>query len=620
MTLIVDREISVFLDNSLGWGTSGEEPEPSLGWGSGARSYLFTRPERVITCTKVVDLPGALAALEEGVAAGYYAAGWIAYEAGYGFEPCLAPLVPQTGGAPLLWFGLFARRQTLDPGQREAYWAARAGGAFETSEPALDLDEAAYSAVVGRIKDYLAAGDVYQINHTLKYHYSLTGDVAAYYAALRPSQPVAYGGFIQSPQRAILCFSPELFLRRRAGMLYGRPMKGTAPRGRTVREDAEQAAWLRHDEKSRAENLMILDLLRNDFGRLADTGGVEVTGLYEIETYRSLLQMTSGVRARLRPGLGLAAIIASLFPCGSITGAPKIRAMEIIRELEPRPRGVYTGAIGMIEPGGDFVFNVPIRTIAIAPDGAAELGVGAGIVADSSARDEFAECRLKGRFATAPQPAFALIETLLWRAPGGYWLLEGHLERLAGSAHYFGHAWDRAAVCDALAQTADGLDDRRCWRVRLLHSVSGAVSVTATPLEQEPGAEEQRPASIMLADQSTSSDDIYLFHKTTNRAVYDAAYVRAVAAGHIDVVFTNQRGEITEGARNTIFAEIDGVLYTPPVDCGLLPGVMRDYVLAAGKPEAREKILTPAELARAEKLYLANAVRGLRPVVLHPRS
>jgi para-aminobenzoate synthetase/4-amino-4-deoxychorismate lyase len=331
------------------------------------------------------------------------------------------------------------------------------------------------------VKDYIAAGDVYQINLTQKFFFDFEGDPAALYAALRRKQRVAYGGLIGAPELSVLSLSPELFLRREGQHMSTRPMKGTAPRGRTPREDARLKTWLAMDEKQRAENLMIVDLLRNDLGRVSRIGSVEVTDLFTVETYRSVHQMTSGISSELRSDMGLTDMLRALFPCGSVTGAPKVRAMEIIRELEGGPRGVYCGAIGHIAPSGDCQFNVAIRTVVL--DGAnGEMGIGGGIVADSKEESEYEECLLKAHFLTKVDAPFELIETLRYETGKGYHLLERHLARLQASAQHFGYPFSREAVLDALNGEGARITAQVAL-VRLLLAEDGTITVTSREIE-----------------------------------------------------------------------------------------------------------------------------------------
>jgi para-aminobenzoate synthetase/4-amino-4-deoxychorismate lyase len=401
-------------------------------------------------------------------------------------------------------------------------------------------------------------------------------------------------------------------------------MKGTMKRGRTGDEDRSYLQMLRNDEKNRSENVMIVDLLRNDLSRLvAATGGgfVNVASLFDVERYQSVFQMTSSIVAdRLKENsVSPEEMLQALFPCGSVTGAPKIRTMEIINELEEQPRGVYTGAIGYFSPAGKAVFNVPIRTVVLNGN-QGEMGIGSGIVADSSPDDEWQECLLKANFLTSPLPEFELIETMLHSDQDGYLYLEDHLQRLQSSASYFNYPFDREQTQQNLEQFAGTFEQSRCRRVRLTLSLEGKIELTSAGCEPPahlilPGSHEQtlsQPVLIGFAEQRTDSSLSWLFHKTTRRALYNEAYGRAQADGLFDVIFCNERQEITEGCITNILILKNNIYYTPPLDCGLLNGVMRKQLLAsAGKIPVVEQVLYRADILEAEKIFLCNSVRGV---------
>lgn len=585
----------------------------------------------VAACT--VDGPAAWEATLDRVAAwndaGHTVVAALGYELGLALEPAVG-VVPPSG--PLARFWCFESRDHLDGTARQAWLSA-----WQSSNPAWigDLQpamaEMPYRRGVQRIRDYIAAGDCYQVNFTFPVTGRCIGHPLRLYADLCARQPVGCGGVVMHDEGAILSLSPELFLERQGARLVSRPMKGTAPRGATPAEDAAARAALAASAKDRAENVMIVDLIRNDLARVAETGSVTVERLFDIEPYPTVLQMTSTVAATLRPDAGLAEILAALFPCGSITGAPKVRAMQIVAELEGEPRGLYTGSLGWIAPGGDFRFNVAIRTVELARDGTLRLGVGSGITYGSDPAAEYRECLLKARFLTdaalAGDVAQAprLIETLRLEVDAGgarYPRLDGHRARLTRSAAALGFAWDWLAVARALEQA--GADARRewaqagqaggpptAWRVRLTLGRSGDVEIARAPLDPLPAG----PLALLPADEPLDSRDGWLAHKTTVRGRYDKALAALAGTPEIfDVLYCNERGEVAEGARSTLFARIDGRLLTPPLACGVLPGVLRAELLARGAAE--EAMLTPADLQRAEALYCGNALRGLVPVHL----
>ncbi|MBM3544394.1 MAG: aminodeoxychorismate synthase component I [Alphaproteobacteria bacterium] len=572
------------------------------------RSLLFTKPEQEVLALDPAGVAAALAIVAKGLDRGLHAAGFFSYELGYCLEPKLQALLPKERRVPLFWIGLFPPPQPLDDSGTRAWLDANGGGErAKISDLKLSWTREQYTEAFTAVQDYIAAGDVYQINLTLKYRCAFEGDPVALYAALRRKQRVAYGALISTPELSVLSLSPELFLRRESKHMSTRPMKGTAPRGRTPREDARIKTWLAMDEKQRAENLMIVDLLRNDLGRVAKIGTVEVTDLFTVETYRSVHQMTSGISAELRSDMGLEDILRALFPCGSVTGAPKVRAMEIIRELETEPRGIYTGAIGHIAPSGDLQLNVAIRTVVL--DGArGEMGIGGGIVADSKEESEFEECLLKAQFLTRVDTPFELIETLRYERGKGFHLLERHLARLQSSATHFGYPFARKDVVAALDQEAARVETPVAL-VRLLLAEDGVITVTSTPIELPTKNTVWR---FVISDQRLDEKDPLFYHKTTRRQFFDREMERQKAlTGCDEVVFLNKKGELTEGTRTNLFLELDGRLFTPVLGSGLLPGTLREELLDLPRAAASEAVLTPDDLMLADRIYLGNSVRGL---------
>jgi len=578
----------------------------------GGTCRLLDDPVEIVRCDRPADVERALAALEKGLARGLSAAGFFSYELGYLLEPKLAGLIPRERDVPLIWMGLFERPRTLSAAEAGHLVAARAtGGNYSIERLRLGLERGAYLEALARIKDYIAAGDVYQINLTFKVLFDFAGDPLSLYGELRRKQRVAHGGLVHTPEFDILSLSPELFLSVRDRHVLTKPMKGTAARRPAPEMDARAQAWLKADEKSRAENLMIVDLLRNDLSRVAETGSVQVPALFTVETYPTVHQMTSSVTGCLRPDVGLRELIGSLFPCGSITGAPKVRAMEIIRELERAPRGVYTGALGMLGPDGEVALNVAIRTVVLHRDGRGEMGIGSGIVFDSDPEAEFEECLLKARFLTQPSEPFQLIETLAWAPDEGYALLDRHLARLDASAAYFGYPCDTEAVRRALLDRPESFPPSS-MRVRLLLNEDGEVEISNTRLVPRDGT--ARHWRYAISPRTIDRDDPFLYHKTTRRALYDGELARLRAAtGCDEVLFLNERGELTEGSRANLFVARDGCLLTPPVSCGLLDGTLRRSLLDDPAATAEARVLTLADLAGAARVFLGNSVRGLVP-------
>lgn len=568
-------------------------------------ALLYAEPVEVVEAHGLADVPGALDRIDAGLASGLHAAGFLSYELGYAFEPRLAALLPEERALPLLWIGLFREQFTLAPAALDRQFASLAAPP-PLEAVALGLSEEQHAAAVRRVLDYLRAGDAYQVNLTFPMHFRHGGDPLALYAALRASQPVAHGGIVATGGATLLSVSPELFVETQAGRATTRPMKGTVARGADAAGDAAAMAALRADPKQRAENLMIVDLLRNDLGRVSEIGSVAVPNLFSVETYPTLHTLTSEVTSRLRPGLSAGDLIRAMFPCGSVTGAPKLRAMEIIRELEGQPRDVYTGSIGAIAPNGDLRFNVAIRTATLLPDGRGVYGVGGGIVVDSEAASEFAECRLKARVLTDLAEDFGLFETLLWSPEVGYRRLDLHLQRLGNSAAELGFRFEREMLTEKLAALAAGFGSAREQRVRFELKRDGSVMLRHVPLPPE----QSRALTIAIAAERADAADPFARHKTTRRARYERCFAAAEAQGCDDALLLNRQGFVTETSRANVFLERDGLLLTPPVAHGLLPGVLRRELLEAGR--AREAALRIEDLAGEARWFVGSSLRGLR--------
>lgn len=571
------------------------------------QSLLFTAPDEVLTARMLDEVGPLLIAIEAAVADGCFLAGYLGYEAGYAFE-AFEPVAIQD--PPLAWFGVYERPHVLEPAAVDRFWEE-----LDATPPALrdvqfSIERSDYLDAIASIKRHIREGNVYQINYTGKVTFDVSGEPWAFYRALRGQQRVPYGAFINTGAAQVLSCSPELFFRRDGDRIATRPMKGTVRRGRTTDEDRALQRWLAHDEKSRAENLMIVDLLRNDLSVCCTPGSVTVPALFATEPYETLIQMTSTVEGRLRPGVGYADLFRALFPCGSVTGAPKIRAMQIIRALEEAPRGVYCGTIGYIGPDDEAAFNVAIRT-AVMRDGRGEMGVGSGIVWDSDAETEYEECRLKTRFlenvasdaAGEEAPDFELIETMRWEE-GSIALWDRHVARIRDSAAYFGFPFDAERMRQVIARRTASLDATQPYKVRCTLDRHGDFAVTVQPI----AASSEEPLRLTVAKRRVDPGDPFRYHKTTRRALYEAAYQQARDAGCDEALLLNRRDEVTEGTRTNVFIEQDGQLYTPPVSCGLLNGVYRRHVIDT-RPEAGERVLTLEDVRRADAIYLCNAVR-----------
>ncbi len=570
---------------------------------------LFTDPVEVIRCADPIEVGAALDRVQAGLDRGLHAAGWLAYEAGRALEPRWAGLGEKRAAEPLVCFGLFAGFVSLSGEALDGVFGGL-DGPSRITHISYGRSRDQHVADVAAVKALIAAGDVYQVNLTLPIHFRFQGDPLALYAALRARQPVAHGGVVALDDRIVLSVSPELFVSVEGGLATTRPMKGTAARGVDAAADRDAVARLRADAKQQAENLMIVDLLRNDLSRVCEAGSVRVVDLFTVETYPTFHALTSTVEGRLRPDAGVRDVLAALFPCGSVVSAPKIRAGEIIDSLEPDARGVYTGAIGRIAPGGDLAFNVAIRTAVLTAEGqkrygVGRFGVGGGVVADSDPEPEYEEALLKGRALTELAQDFQLIETFGWRLATGFVRLPAHLARMAGSARRLGFRFDARLAenrLDLLARDwTDGLDRR----VRLALDRDGAIDITASHLQAEPA----QPLRLGVFETALDAADPLLRHKTSRRRIYDDASRAAAARGVDEMILLNRRDRVADGARNSIFVERQGRLLTPPIGDGALAGVLRASLIASG--EAQEAALSLGDL-RAAPLFIGNSLRGLR--------
>jgi para-aminobenzoate synthetase/4-amino-4-deoxychorismate lyase len=563
-----------------------------------ADSWRFSGYRETLTAATAAEVPAVLQAAEEAATAGQYAVGFISYEAAAAINPEL-PSLPPCQGLPLAWFAVFGERQAVEPG---AGLPAAAVGQLPLTP---QLTAESYRSEIERIRALIAGGDAYQVNFTMQLAGEFSGDPLALYGSVCRAQRPQFSALFDTGSQLIISASPELFFSLKDGRIVTRPMKGTAPRGRWPAEDRQLAAGLLASPKERAENLMIVDLLRNDLGKIARTGTVRVDSLFDIESYPTVHQMTSTVSATVRDGVTLAGILGALFPCGSVTGAPKRRSMEIIAASERQPRGIYCGAIGCLAPGGETVFSVAIRTLLVEKStGAISLGVGSGITYDSEPAAEYAESLAKAAFLSVGGEEFHLFETVR-RDKDGYRRVERHLRRIAESARLFGFPFDRDEAERLLAR----LDARneQPLRVKLSLFPSGRLAVSAEIIAPEP-----EPLVVGIAAVRVDPANRLLYHKTSRRELLDGE--RRLRPDCNEVLFFNTRGELTEGSYNNIILKSGGRLLTPPLESGLLPGVLRSELLASGAIE--EKLLFAADLFSAEEIWLVNSLRGRRRAVL----
>lgn len=555
------------------------------------QSLLFTKPIRIHQTDQLDEVLQVMNRVQKELDQGYYAAGFVSYEAAPAFDSSFK--VKEGGNVPLIWFGIF---ETPVNGEGLTYDTAR----YETTNWQSDTSAAEYEQGFQKIKQKIESGDTYQVNYTMKLHSSFSGDSFAYYQDLAKAQNSAYSAYLDIGDITILSASPELFFNWKNDMITTRPMKGTVKRGYSKEQDERQKEWLRLSEKNIAENLMIVDLLRNDLGIIAENGSVHVDELLTIEQYPTVWQMTSTIRAKTNPSVTFIDLFKALFPCGSITGAPKISTMDIIAAIEQSPRGIYCGAIGYLTPNREAVFNVPIRTVVLNTEAdELEYGAGGGITWDSEIKEEYKEAYLKASLLSTITPDFQLLETIKLEN-GQYYLLQHHLKRLMKTADYFGIKIQLIDIRNELnlfaQQCRTGLK-----KVRLLINKAGIVSIECTDLEQLSGVKK-----VILADTPTNKDNPFLYHKTTNRQIYQA--FQASFPDYFDVLLYNEKKELTEFTNGNLVLEINNEFVTPPVHNGLLPGTFREELLMT--KQIVEKTVTLDDLQRASNIWFINSVRG----------
>ncbi len=542
---------------------------------------------------------------EQATQQGCWAFGYVGYEAAAGLDPCLAVCAASPNDPPLVWFGV-CDEPTPVPSIAAPAGAGRAyiAGAWQPG-----WTRAGYSEGIARIRDYIAAGDTYQCNLSGRLRSAITGDVVQMYADLALNQRSRYAAYLDLGRLAIASASPELFFEWVGDRLLTRPMKGTAARGRTSAEDQQRRHGLVVSAKERAENVIIVDLLRNDVGRIAAVGSVRVPALCVPERYETVWQLTSDVSGTLPAGVGLVDIFRALFPCGSVTGAPKPRTMQIIREVEGEPRGIYCGAIGLLAPPSAPLrarFNVAIRTMVLdRASGRAVYGTGGGITWGSDPDAELAELHTKAAILHAPHQDFQLLETMAHIPGRGVRHLDRHLDRLAGSADYFGFPFDPQ---HARADLAEATRHAGPARVRLQLDRCGTLSIELAPMPVRP----RRPVELVVDAEPVDSTQRWLYHKTTRRHTYTSRARRHPDAD--DVVLVNEHGQLTETTLANLAVRIDGNWWTPPVAAGCLPGIQRAALVELG--QLHERALTPYDLYRADRIAVLNSLRGWRPAVL----
>jgi len=608
-------------------------------------SYIFVQPKEslILNNGNVRDF---FQKLKEKLNKGLYLAGFLSYELGYLLDFKITSLREINSSFPLAFFYVFDNDKVIIFDHRKDKISQNAEVAeellkcsskpvnlkYKIRNPHLNISEKEYIEKIKKIKNYISAGDTYQINYTIKLKFTFEGSLLGLYKKLRQTQRVSYSAFIKTKDFAVLSFSPELFFRKAGRIVTVKPMKGTIDRGKDIFEDKTQGKRLHESIKNRAENVMIVDLLRNDLGKISPYGKVKVKKLFEVERYETLFQMTSTVETELSPKIDLYKLFYSLFPSGSVTGAPKIRSMEIIKELEKEPRNVYTGAIGIILPNKKAIFNVGIRTLLINNSGESEMGIGSGIVIDSNPYKEFEECKLKYKFLIKKVVKFMLVETILYCADfkteiknfydlllnitkeafqNGYFLLNLHIERLRNSALYFDFKFDEEKILHKLYNLSIKLEKDGSYKVRLLLSKNGAIKLQYFKFDMAEFCS-KKVVKVAISSKPVDKENIFLYHKTTNRKLYNEEYKKFCKEGFFEVLFLNQEGEICEASRCNIFVKNGNYYYTPAKASGLLEGVFRRYLIMQNKDKIKIRTLSINDLISAEKVFVTNAVIGIR--------
>ena len=555
-------------------------------------SYLFTDALQEVTTYSTSGIKEALDRVDSFVKNGFYAAGYLSYEAGAAFNSRIKP--PARAKKPLLYFGIYKKPAIV------FNTAVSSDDFFKISNFSASVSEAEYTRTFNKIKKNIRAGEYYQVNYCFMTTFDFMGSPAALFSALTSSQPTAYSAYINDGKRLILSLSPELFFRIDKRTVTMKPMKGTLLKGSHTLKQAILS------NKNKAENIMIVDLIRNDLSKICTHGSVKAAGLFDVEEYPTLFQMTSTIKGRIKNGLKSRELFSAVFPSGSVTGAPKIRVMQEITDIEKSLRGVYTGAIGLMSPKGKSVFSIPIRTIKLdVNNGCGEMGIGSGIVHDSTAAAEYQECLGKARFLRSLENNFGIIESFLF-SKSSYFLLNYHMKRMKKSCKYFSVPFDFSAIKKKLRDTSARLDKKSEYKLRLVLYPDGRLEALPVKIRAD-----RTLIKLAVSPSRISSANVFLRHKTTRRKLYDSEYEKYAASGFGDVIYMNEWGEITEAHSSNIFIKKNNVFYTPPVSCGLLPGTLRQFLLETYPLIFKEKKLFLQDLKTADAIYLSNSVRGL---------
>ena len=560
-------------------------------------SYLFFKPKEIVTVKSLRNLNQKLKKIDELIEQGYYGYSLMNYEAGYLFEKTLNYLLPKNHN--LIQFFFYNKNDVqkiksteIDFNEIEKY---------SIKNFKLNTTKSKFKKIVKAIRSFIEEGDTYQVNYTVKGKFNFLGSYTGLFSNLVFNQSAEYTCIINNSNDIIISLSPELFFEKNGRKIISKPMKGTVRRGNELSSDVLIKYDLIRSEKNRAENLMIVDLIRNDFGRISKYGSVEVKKLFDVEKYESVYQMVSTIKSKINNNIKLIDILKNIYPCGSITGAPKIRTMEIISELEDELRGIYTGGIGLIR-NNKITFNVPIRTLSINKEtNNGEIGLGSGIVWDSNIDDEYEETKLKGKFLTKPEKPFKLFETMLVEN-SEIFLLDEHLDRMQQSADYFLFRFNRIEILDQLNKILEQ-NKNSPYRLKIKINKFGSFSYQVTELSKI-----QNNINVIVSARKINSQNRFQYFKTTNRKLYDREYKKYLEKGFFDVIYLNEKNEVSEGAISNIFVYKNNLISTPQVNAGILSGVYRKYLLK-NNPMIREQRLHLSDLLEADRIILSNSVR-----------
>jgi para-aminobenzoate synthetase/4-amino-4-deoxychorismate lyase len=567
-----------------------------------AISYLFLKPCEIISVSKKEELNFSFKQIHKLIDRGYFGYSLINYEAGYLFEKKLEDFISPEY-EKLIQFFFFEKKEVKKLKSSKIIMDDSLVESYSISNFKLNRSESEFNNDIAKIKDYIRAGDTYQVNYTVKVKFNFNGSYSSFFRKLLFNQSAKYSAFINSNDKFIISLSPELFFHRKGKKIISRPMKGTTQRGFSTNTDGIAKAELKKSEKNLAENIMIVDLIRNDLGRICLYGSVNAPKLFRVEKYESLFQMVSIVLGRLRKKTQTKDILSNIFPCGSVTGAPKIRTMEIINTIEKEERGIYTGSIGLITPN-KLRMNIAIRTISINKNSRiGVMGLGSGIVWDSDPINEFEEVVLKSKFLTEPLDYFEILETMRFEN-GNIILLDQHIERLKSSADYFLFKFNEKKIRKQIQTKIAEINSNQKKRIRLALNKWGKVRINVSNLSKLP-----KTASVIVSSNKISSKDKFRYFKTTNRKLYDENYSYYSSKGFNEVLFLNEKGEVAEGSRTNIFMRKENSWYTPHLDSGILPGIYRNYFIQK-QANVLEKAIKLDDLSNSDEIVLTNAVLG----------